>query len=105
MQMIEFSISGELLTKEGMPTGVASISCKVRGSSNIIISTLASVMDSDEAIREVIMAAAATYAIQDIGDRTLVADIEEMQDNDIKDKLKLSKLMQGFNPDIDLDIN
>ena len=108
VQMIEFSISGELITKkaplidENMSTGLASMSCKVKGSLHSIIATIASIMESDETVKEIIMSAAAAYAIKDIGNRSLLEDIE---DDDIENKLKLSKLMIAFNSKNDLDIN
>lgn len=111
LQMIEFSISGELITKkaplidEDTPVGFASMSCKVKGSLHSIISTIANIMDSDETVREVIMSAAAAYALKDIGNKYLLGDIEELQDNDIENKLKLSKLMRAFSSKNDLDIN
>lgn len=111
IQIIEFSISGEVVTKKAplvdknIPIGAASMSCKIKGSSHTIIATIASIMESDSTIKDIIMSAASEYAFKNIINRSLLEDIEEIQDNDIENKLKLSKLMKGFSPDINLDIN
>ena len=108
IQMIEFSISGEVVTKKAplvdknIPIGAASMSCKIKGSSHTIIATIASIMESDSTIKDIIMSAASEYAFKEIRNKVY---IEGVQDNDIENKLKLSKLMQGFVPDTDLDIN
>ena len=108
VETIEFNISGEVITKKAplvdknIPIGAASMSCKVKGSSHTIIATIASIMESDSTIKDIIMSAASEYALKDIRNKVLLND--NIDDN-IEDKLKLSKLMQGFVPDTDLDIN